>query len=211
MDPNLKYYDNKFFEDQYVWREDYNKVSKWIGDNIKGKVIGDVGCGNGKIISFLQKNCNKKVWGVDGSKSFKKYVDKSILPFVKMVDITQPHSLRRADATICLEVAEHIDSKYSDTLIDNIVSTKADTIVFTAAPPGQDGTNHINLQLHEFWINKFKAKGYFLNKKLSDKFRKDLDGKIEFTWWYLNNFMVFNKIDWSYKIINNFKKLFFFD
>lgn len=208
MDHNLKHYNNDFFKDQHVWDKDYQQVSRWIGNNIRGGVFGDIGCGNGRVMAYLYKNYNKKVWGIDGSKFFKKYIDKSILKFVKRVDLTQPHNLKRSDVAICLEVAEHIDFKYSDILVDNIVSTQADTILFTAAPPGQDGTNHINLQPPEFWIKKFIYKGYFLNNRLSDKFRKDLNGKIQYTWWYLNNFMVFQKVNWYRNIINNLRKLF---
>lgn len=208
MDQNLKHYDKQFYDYHLAWQDDYLAVSKWINENLKGKIYGDIGCGNGYLIRNLLKNNRKKVWGVDGSKKFMDYIDKAILPFVERVDLTNRSNLPKADVAICLEVAEHIEYKYSDVLVENIVSTGAKTIMFTAAPPGQGGVAHVNEQPHSFWIKKLRRKGYILDKSLSDKFRTDLGDELRDVRWYLNNMMIFYKVALVEKSYTLFEKLF---
>lgn len=194
MDKNLKYYDDNFYQQHEQWRGDYAAVSKWIYKNIPAKLFGDVGCGNGYMISNLHKY-NKKVWGVDAAKKFEEYVDKPVRKFVKTVDLTKDVGLDKCDAALCFEVAEHIDKKYADTLVKNIVSTKASTILFTAARPGQEGTHHINLQPKEYWLKKFSGYGYCLDSALTDKFKNELVKDIKTTTWYLENILILQKCD----------------
>lgn len=194
MDKNLKYYDDEFYQQHEQWRGDYAAVSKWIYENIPAKLFGDVGCGNGYMISNLHKY-GRKVWGVDAAENFEQYVDKPVRKYVKKVDLTQDVGLDTADAALCFEVAEHIDKRYADVLIKNIVSTKAQTILFTAARPGQEGTHHINLQPKNYWLNKFGKYGYCLDAALTEKFKDDLSKTIETTTWYLDNIMVLQKCD----------------
>jgi hypothetical protein len=96
---------------------------------------------------------------------------------------------------ICLEVAEHVPFEFSDTLVENIVSANPKNLIFTAAPPSQEGINHINLQLPHFWAVRFEQYGYFIDVDLSEKFRQELYGKLKFTPWYLENWLVFRKKD----------------
>ncbi len=194
MDKNLKYYDDAFYKQHEEWTGDYAKVSKWIYDNIGGQIFGDVGCGNAYMISNLYKT-GKKVWGVDAAKNFEEYVDKKIRKFVKKVDLTVETNLDNSDVALCFEVAEHIDKKFADVLVKNIVSTNADTILFTAARPGQDGTHHINLQPPQYWLDKFKKYGYCHDVALSEKFKSDLEAGIQTTVWYLQNIIVLQKCD----------------
>jgi glycosyltransferase involved in cell wall biosynthesis len=201
MDINLKHYDDGFYKMHMPWRSDYDLISKWIFENIPGKIFGDIGCGNGYIISNLYNKYSKKVWGVDGSEYFMDNIDRSVLSMVKRVDLTNKAKLDKADVAICLEVAEHISAEFSDILVNNIVSVNAKTIIFTAAPPGQAGVNHINLQDHKYWVNKFLANGYLLDESLSSKFCKDLSGSLLYTKWYLDNWMVFRKKE-SFDIAN---------
>lgn len=193
MDPNLKHYTDEFFKMHVPWKEDYVQVSQWIAENIKGSIFGDVGCGNGYLIENLFLKHGKKVWGVDGSDHFRANVDDAIRPFVSQVDLTNQLSLKKADAVICLEVAEHIEGRFSETLVLNIVSTGASTVLFTAAPPGQDGVNHVNLQLPHYWAGLFERHGYYLNVELSSKFRTEMKSQLLHTFWYAENWMVFEK------------------
>lgn len=121
------------------------------------------------------------------------YVDGGLREFVKVADISKPAELPAADVAVCMEVAEHIPFECSDALVDNIVSTSAKNIIFTAATPGQKGMSHINLQPPGFWKEKFAKRGYVLNGALSEKFKEDLKGELKYTPWYLANFMVFEK------------------
>lgn len=192
-DINLGFYDNSFLKLFSKWKDDYYKVANWIAKNIEGNTFGDIGCGRGYIIENLFLLHNKQVWGVDGSNFFKKYIKKEILPYVHMVDLTKKNILKKADVAICFEVAEHIEEKYANILVDNILSTNAKTILFTAAQPNQAGINHINLKPRGYWINKFRKKNYALDFNKTDKFKFDLRDELRHTIWFLNNIMVFSQ------------------
>jgi cyclopropane fatty-acyl-phospholipid synthase-like methyltransferase len=192
-DKNLKAYDKSYYERQSHMRNDYYLLAQWIDKNIQGKVFGDVGCGEGYLIEDLHNKFGKEVWGVDGSPAFKEFVDKNIQGKIRSVDLTKKHKLAKSDVAISMEVGEHLPSKSADTFVDNIVSTQADVIVFTAAPPGQNGTNHINLQPPAYWEEKFNQRGYTLNKAKTSKFKKDLKNTLKHAWWYVNNIIILER------------------
>jgi len=79
--------------------------------------------------------------------------------FVKH-DLTQPLVLnRKFDLALSLEVAEHLDERFADTIVQSLTS-HSDLIVFGAAIPMQGGTHHVNEQWPSYWISKFIDHGY---------------------------------------------------
>ena len=60
----------------------------------------------------------------------------------------------KCDLAISLEVAEHLSSERALTFVEDMTNL-ADVIVFSAAIPGQGGTNHINEQPMTYWLNLF--------------------------------------------------------
>jgi SAM-dependent methyltransferase len=186
------------------WIDDYKILSEWINKNINGNSVGDIGCGNGYIIDFLSKK-GKAVWGVDGSKECINYLPKDLKAKVKILDLTQNHKLPKCDISICLEVAEHIESNFSNIFIKNIISTKADTIIFTAGPTGQPGINHINCQEKEYWISKFIDYDYSYDFCKSNEFSIYLENNIKNITWFAPNIMIFRKMN-NRKMTNLFPK-----
>ncbi|MCK1735279.1 hypothetical protein IVA79_15175 [Bradyrhizobium sp. 138] len=79
--------------------------------------------------------------------------------FVKH-DLTKPLTLnRKFDLALSLEVAEHLDERFADTIVQTL-TLHADSIVFGAAIPMQGGTQHINEQWPNYWISKFADHGF---------------------------------------------------
>jgi len=75
-------------------------------------------------------------------------------------DLAEPIKLgKRFDLAISLEVAEHLPSGCADQFVENLVSL-SNFVLFSAAPPLQGGTNHINEQPIEYWVEKFEQRGY---------------------------------------------------
>jgi len=68
---------------------------------------------------------------------------------------------RTFDLVLCIEVAEHLPESAADTLCDTIALHANHLVVFTAAPPGQGGTGHINCQPPCYWRDKLEARGLF--------------------------------------------------
>lgn len=192
-DKNLKAYDKDYYGRQAHMREDYHVLAAWISKNIKGNTFGDIGCGEGYLITDLYNDFNKDVWGVDGSPAFQEFINPGIKNKIKKVDLTKRLTLETAEVAISMEVGEHLPEKSANTFVNNIVSTKAKTVLFTAAPPGQEGTNHINLQLPVYWEEKFQERGYRLNQRLTAKFKDELKDELKHAWWYVNNVIILER------------------
>ena len=78
------------------------------------------------------------------------------------------------DLIICLEVLEHLPKESSE-LLSRKFAEKGRFLLFSAAVPGQGGTNHINEQPFVYWQNLLRQNGFFpldvLRKKLSKNSR----------------------------------------
>lgn len=118
------------------------------------RTVADLGCGEGWWLrEFAAHGCT--VWGVDGH-------DGQDLPFTyHAVDLeaTPYVDLGPVDLVLCLEVAEHLSAARADFLV-RALTASSDTILFSAAIPGQGGIGHINEQPPRYWADRFNAHGY---------------------------------------------------
>ena len=88
-------------------------------------------------------------------------------------DLGQPLALgRRYDLAISTEVAEHIAFDRAGTFIDNVTSA-SDFVIFSAAPPYQDGAGHVNELWAEYWAKHFQARGFTCYDILRPRFWHD--------------------------------------
>ena len=112
---------------------------------------------------------------------------------VYLIDIKKPFRTNQSfDVAICFEVAEHLPKRYAPILIESLC-TLSGTILFTAAPPGQPGIDHINLQPKSFWIALFNRNGFNLDDQLTRHF-VDRFVPIGTPEWFCRNFAVFRKV-----------------
>lgn len=107
-----------------------------------------------------------------------------------LTDITQKLDLdRKFDLGICLEVGEHIPGHTSPTLVESIAH-HADTILFSAAIPGQDQSGyHCNEQWPEYWLHLFEKQGF----SCFDIVRPKIWENPNIAPWYRQNMMIFMK------------------
>jgi hypothetical protein len=89
---------------------------------------------------------------------------------------------------VCLEVAEHIESQFADTIVQNLVAA-SDRVFFSAAIPGQGGTNHVNLQYPDYWAEKFLKYGFAIEWDPREEFWKER----MIAPWYKQNCLLFKK------------------
>ena len=164
-------------------------------DEFKCNSVVDVGCGIGTWLKIFQECGINDFLGVDGD-----YVERDQLLISK--DFYLAHDLntllnieRRFDIAICLEVAEHLNKKSSEILIQNLVEL-SDIVIFTAAIPGQGGQNHLNEQFPSYWILIFEKFGY----KLGIDLRSEIWQNKKVDWWYQQNLMIFTKSDDSQEV-----------
>ena len=152
----------------------------------KAKSVIDFGCGTGAWLRAFSENGIEDFLGIDGS-----YVDRSHLQIdasrFKEHNLANPIVLeRRYDLAICLEVAEHLPTRTSRNLVRSLASA-APAVLFSAAIPGQGGTNHINEQWPEFWGRLFAEQGF---RKL-DLIRSQIISNSEIEWWYRQNLFMY--------------------
>ena len=92
---------------------------------------------------------------------------------VRRLDIERdPIPPDRADVVVSTEVAEHLNEENADRFVE-LLTSLAPTAVVTAAVPGQGGTDHVNEQPNEYWIEKFEAREFAFDRDLSSRLRAE--------------------------------------
>lgn len=72
-----------------------------------------------------------------------------------------------SDLAYSFEVAEHLPPELGDRLVA-FLSASAPIVVFTAAPPGQGGSGHVNEQGRPYWVERFRNHGMVERHELRD-------------------------------------------
>ena len=151
--------------------------------------IFDIGCGNG---IYLHAAARKGIVaaGCDGSEAGVRLCPSDV--FVFQHDLRKPLKLnRRFDLCLCFEVAEHIPANHSALLVESC-SGASDTALFSSAPKGQGGHDHINEQPQHFWDALFARKGFTLDE-LSTKIVRDLFRERSVVSWLCKNSRVYRR------------------
>jgi hypothetical protein len=161
----------------------------------------DFGCGAGGWLKRAQELGCQEIVGVDGA-----YVNQDLLLIDKGLfiarDLSSEISLgRKFDLAISLEVAEHIDERCADAYVGNLCR-HSDVVLFSAAPEGQGGKNHVNEKPLSYWADKFGARGF----KLLDCLRGVFWNQKELALWYRQNIVFFIREDIFDSVSSGFPK-----
>ncbi|MFH1427929.1 MAG: methyltransferase domain-containing protein [Patescibacteria group bacterium] len=191
MPVETKIYDNRFFKNTIKLE---TKSAKAVVDILlkyfQPQTVIDIGCGAGIYLKEFAKK-GLKVIGYDGSPAA---LAESMIDKIKLHDFCKPLKINeKYDLCLCIEVAEHLPEKCSNTLI-NTLTNLSSLIVFTAATPGQGprSIGHINEQPHYYWIKKFKNKGFSYERGFSKIIRKEMEKK-NVVWWIVKNLIIFRR------------------
>ena len=157
---------------------------------VKPRSVVDVGCGTGAWLSVLMENGVADVVGVDGS-----YIDRArlVIPSESFVthDLSKPLELdRRFDLALSLEVAEHLPRASAPRFIATLVGL-APIVLFSAAIPGQGGTDHVNERWPDYWASLFAEHGF----TPVDAIRPRIWTNAEVEPWYAQNILMFASRD----------------
>lgn len=198
---DISLYNNDFFA--WHWEHARNYSILTMNDLINQfqiESVVDFGCGIGSYLeSAFQKGIDPKgIKGYDiGGEHAKLWTPTSIQHLIEYRDCTEPiKTSMKYDCVISFETAEHIDPKGNDIFVKNICDavTKTGFILFTAAPPGQDGCGHINCHEKSFWLEKFENhkiyENQFLTLAIKDRWRALNVGCPDYI---LNNLIVMKK------------------
>ncbi|MEV6841449.1 methyltransferase domain-containing protein [Streptomyces sp. NPDC051133] len=159
------------------------RVLPLVFDLVRPRSVIDLGCGTASWLAVARSLGAETIVGVDGGWVAEKALRIPPDCFLKH-DLA--HSLdlngRRFDLAMSLEAAEHLDAFRADSFVADLCAL-ADVVLFSAAIPGQTGTNHRNEQWATYWRDRFQHLGY----QLIDCLRSRLWDDPEVEPWYAQN------------------------
>lgn len=168
-------------------------IAKYIYNNFEPKTVVDIGCGTGEILKALTSLCDIECLGIEGP-----WINDCQERFenIQLANLNEFLPLeKKFDVAICLEVAEHLEERFASTLISTLTES-SNIILFSAAIPGQSGTEHINLKYPDYWARHFWEKGFALYLDP----RKEFFRNLQLAPWYQQNTLVFRKMDDDWNI-----------
>jgi hypothetical protein len=158
--------------------------------------VVDVGCG---VCTWLEAAKNlgaADLTGLDGPwvESDRMLIDPAC--FIP-VDLTEANFAaeiltrrgRAYDLVMSMEVAEHLSLRDAESFVSNLC-VLGDLVLFSAAIPGQGGTQHLNEQWPVYWSDAFRRSGF----ACFDLIRPALWNAPNAEWWYLQNALLFARI-----------------
>ena len=185
MPKTSTYKDSYFSRRKSLSYSSAQKILELVRDFYSFSSAVDFGCGTGTWLKACMELGCRNIQGFDG------FADPSSLCipsecFSQKLLGEKIDAKKSYDLAICLEAAEHVDEKFSNLIVENL--TKASKVIlFSAALPGQGGTNHINEQPPEFWQKKFKK----FNYTQLDIIRPIIWDEQAVAWWYKQNIFLY--------------------
>ncbi len=146
--------------DAWEWGQ-AKKLAIWFTRHLCPDSVIDIGCASGLyLIPYTRIKSMERIYGIDGAPTS----GSKLSPWqYSRYDLRNPYpTARKYDLCYCLETAEHIETQYADVFVKSVADS-SDTILFSAARPGQGGEMHFNEQPFEYWLEKFKAHGFGLH------------------------------------------------
>lgn len=155
---------------QHMWID--LMVGWWVGEFGKPKTVCDFGAGDGWWCKRFKDIGVQTAYAVELDDVARQFISPSV--YFLQHDLREPLEVEaRFDLTICLEVAEHLDRQDGATLAETLVGATGNLLLFSAARPGQGGTEHINPQEPDYWIKQIERKGKIAYSELrTEKTRK---------------------------------------
>jgi SAM-dependent methyltransferase len=146
----------------------------------------DVGCGTGGWLAEFGRRGVAEIHGIDGP--WVNPAQLSIDPTCfEPVDLSNPPKAdRRFDLVTSFEVGEHLPEGAARPFV-RFLTDLGEVVAFSAAIPGQGGTDHVNEQWPGYWSALFAERGYVAFDIVRPKIW--LSSEVEF--WYRQNLVVY--------------------
>lgn len=185
-------YDDEYYEDiDELASRCADAAVKSIVRSFRPLTVLDVGCGTGALLTCL-RSVGVHTTGIERSRAALRRCRKRELDVLELdVETDDMPQLGHFDVVVSLEVAEHLPESCADRYVD-LLCMNTDTVVFTAAPPRQGGTDHVNEQKAEYWIRKFGHRGFRFDEPLSLAWRSEWEA-VGTAPYYYSNLMIFRK------------------
>ena len=187
-------YDREFYEQsvEQAAVQSAARIAATIVDAFGPATVIDVGCGTGALLASLRdRGC--RVHGLEYAAAALEYCRRRGLD-VRKFDLERDDLAdgRTYDVAISMEVAEHLPGAAADRYA-NLLTRLSSIVVFTAAPPGQGGTDHVNEQPAAYWIAKFRERGFRHAVEQSRQWGEQWRTAGDVKRWYYENLMIFKR------------------
>lgn len=184
-------YSDSFYEKrrQDPWRSEANHVGNVLYRMFEPQSVIDFGCAVGSHLEPFYKR-GVEVQGVEAHEAA---IENAVIPqeHILQHDLREPFEVsKKYDLAISIEVAEHIPERFSDTFVSTI-SKSSNTIVLTAAQPGQGGDHHVNEQPKSYWVQKFEKRGFIHDEEQAKTLAQLLE--VEHSDWVKDNLLLFKR------------------
>ena len=191
-----------YTDEVYVWHKKYAEeyelsTGEKLFKSYKPESVVDFGCGIGSYLLAADVCRVRTIQGYEiGGEYAKKYTNSRLHDSIDFnIDITKPLTDPKVyDMVLCVEVAEHVEPSGSKILVRNLSEHTSiyGLCVFTAAPPGQEGHQHINCRPKKEWEEMFNMYGMEKSEKDTEKVSKLWDKAPDYV---LNNLAVYRHVD----------------
>lgn len=165
-------------------------VLPYVVERYKPNTAIDIGCGNGYWLRELVNLGVTDITGIDEPQG------KLVIPENQFIPCNFNEGFykcnRRFDLALCLEVGEHLPETMAESLVDYLADL-SNTIIFSAAIPGQPGHLHINNQWQGYWIEKFRRRSY----RASAWLREEIWNESRIAYYYRQNILAFEYVPLS--------------
>lgn len=172
--------------------------------SIRFPSIIDVGCGRGSWLQAATTLGATRQVGLDGEWNTSWFRDVPQVDFrpVNLGDVADvSRSLagdEHFDLAICVEVVEHVSPAAGAEIIRGLART-ADVVLFSAAIPGQGGTNHINEQWPSHWAAHFASHGLAAYDVVRPRIWADSQVEV----WYRQNIVVYARRERAHGMVES--------
>lgn len=186
-------YDREFFEAYSPLSPRYADSCRLIAAEIhrrfKPRTVVDWGCGTGLHLAEMARR-GSNVLGIDGAAIEEDLICKEVE--IRAADITKPVPQdliwNQYELSLCIDVLEHIHEEHADAALAN-VTTGADMVILSCAPPNQGGHHHVNEQPRRYWIEKMATLGWEYQRCETgdmERFFLGLRDRLTETWMFHN-------------------------
>jgi SAM-dependent methyltransferase len=185
-----RFYNPKFYRELEQTRDSARVVLPIIFELLHPTSIVDIGCGAGQWLAVAMELGVADVLAVDGEWVLKTEL---AIPREKFLvhDLRNPVNLeRKFDLAVSLEVAEHLPPENAKNFVQGLCRA-ADTVLFSAAIPGQGGRHHVNEQWPVYWHNLFEESGF----RCYDIIRPRIWNSPGVLWYYAQNCLLFSRAE----------------
>ena len=184
-------YDRAYYErSAAAKRVTMQHIARSIVRDTAPRTLIDVGCGGGFLLAAVAER-GVTCFGLEYSQAGIELCRSAGLD-VRQFDLEHDTFADGPfDVAVSMEVAEHLPASVADRFVD-LLAGVAPIVVFTAARPGQVGTDHVNEQPPGYWIARFAARGFAPNEAVAAFWQGEWErlGVIEC---YRDNLMVFSR------------------